>query len=76
MNAKASVEIGGHYTRGQTILEKRFVSDVKNADADSNTFDSRNNDPDVNVEIVEDLDMKLVEHLMMIGLTAGPEDDS
>ena len=52
------------------------MSDVKNADADSNTFDSRNNDPDVNVEIVEDLDMKLVEHLMMIGLTAGPEDDS
>jgi hypothetical protein len=49
---QAFVETQGRYSRGQMILEKRFGG----------------NDADANVEIVDEVDMKLVKRLMTAGM--------
>ncbi len=50
------MEIHGLYSRGQTILEKRFL------------IDGENTDKNPNVEIVELLDIKLVEKYIFQGM--------
>ena len=61
---QASVELHGLYSRGQTILEKRFF------------VDGTNTEKNPNVEIVDQLDTELVEKYIFQGMQDSRSSES